>query len=138
MAATKGDTPVPTGQPAYQQPAYSRCWGHPRTYGATPVSSGASRPVCGTPPYLRGNPALIFGIPAMLRDTPVPTGQPKPPITANLSKRGHPRTYGATTVFQVRPRPSMGTPPYLRGNRCEMQDIMLDIRDTPVPTGQPR
>ena len=90
----------------------------------------------GSPPQVRGKPAVYGGYRQMRRITPAGAGK------TNSLKRifglygDHPRRCGENLYFRCQQRIRRGSPPQVRGKPCILGKIRLKRRITPAGAGK--
>ena len=88
---------------------------HPRRCGENLFFGRGSRTPAGSPPQVRGKPALTNAVYTADRITPAGAGKTKTPTSAVLLARDHPRRCGENRQSAGRGLREMGSPPQVRG-----------------------
>ena len=131
-----GITPAYAGKSQSLRPARRPARDHPRICGEK-YSPGHRWPIHrGSPPHMRGK-ALAFKVRvAFLGITPAYAGKSAKISVLLILYRDHPRICGEKPRRYTQWRPSLGSPPHMRGKATGYSDDELSVRITPAYAGK--
>ena len=136
VADGKRITPAPAGKARATSAWLSADPDHPRTCGGNGCRIGFRGYNTGSPPHLRGKPALHRVGERLPRITPAPAGKTIGSAAALVASADHPRTCGENSSISGLLRRLCGSPPHLRGKRGRRDKLSNIQRITPAPAGK--
>ena len=110
-------TPADAGKTFCEFPPSPRGWDHPRGCGENLYQLSDKRLCGGSPPRMRGKHTLSDFCQHFSRITPADAGKTHSKSTHGTFSRDHPRGCGENRTTPLSARPTLGSPPRMRGKR---------------------
>ena len=111
---------------------------HPRRCGENPPSKSTAVRQTGSPPQVRGKPAVILKLPLRPRITPAGAGKTSRTPRISGGSGDHPRRCGENSAAKHLTSAGTGSPPQVRGKRGRRGISARSKRITPAGAGKTR
>ena len=131
-------TPAGAGKTAGAVGTRAGARDHPRRCGENDVPQYSRQRPHGSPPQVRGKPTKKMCPAPCIRITPAGAGKTQRAQRANPALKDHPRRCGENRIRRTRRRPTLGSPPQVRGKHEPCRAHGLERRITPAGAGKTR
>ena len=131
-----GITPADAGKTTTRKAKHRAVQDHPRGCGENPVSCASVKHAPGSPPRMRGKLRYNLAKVIQIRITPADAGKTSAAKFFRVRCGDHPRGCGENAGVNAKPRHSQGSPPRMRGKRCQDRKQNRRPRITPADAGK--
>ena len=134
--SVSGITPACAGKTGREQRGSVSHGDHPRVCGENALDARACPQCVGSPPRVRGKPALRISTIKDFRITPACAGKTSSSTAPSLSQQDHPRVCGENKIDVTIAYRDQGSPPRVRGKHVERLHKLASDRITPACAGK--